>query len=117
MPVAARADLFDFTIVGGGVTATGSFTTTDILVGGYLTVTGITGTQNGLAITGLIPYGVYGANNNLFSPIYPYFEHEGVGYYVAGDGDSNMYYDSGDTLVLRLCTDTIPCDAAGSGSR
>lgn len=51
-----RADTFNFSYMGPGITASGTLTAVAD-GGGKYTVTGITGTRNGATITGLVPAG------------------------------------------------------------
>jgi hypothetical protein len=79
------------------VSAFGTLTTTGLLNGAY-TVTGISGTWNGYTITGLLPPGSYGDNDNLLFPAGPHLDDSGITFQVNapgddGSGDVNVYYD------------------------
>jgi hypothetical protein len=84
-----------FSYTGAGVTASGSFTTAgnaaiaeDIL--------SITGTRNGVAISGLVPLGVDPdfSYDNQFARTTPNFTIEGL-LFRAGTQNYNLYYDGG----------------------
>lgn len=90
---------FDFsysgnTIANGPVSASGVLITDGVLSGGFYTVTGIRGTRNGVAISGLVPPGGLGSNDNLLSPNAPYLDFSGISY-TAGGMDYNFFYSGG----------------------
>lgn len=68
----AQALSWNFSYSGTGVTAQGILTTdgTDYNQNQYL-VTAISGTRNGVTITGLLPSGTYASNDNLLFPSSP----------------------------------------------
>ena len=51
-PAVAKADTYNFTIDGGGLTSSGTFTVANSAVNGAQQITGITGSVNNQAITG-----------------------------------------------------------------
>jgi hypothetical protein len=66
---------------GAGINASGTFTTNDTPNGsGFYTITDITGTRNGIAITGLSAPGGLGGNDNLISQSSPYLTFNGFTY-------------------------------------
>jgi len=93
-----RADEFNFTYTGTfflGATGTDSISgilTTTPLSGGQATVIAISGFDNGSAITGLLPPGAYGSNDNvLFFPAAPGFvDVLGISFAV-GSQDFNLF--------------------------
>jgi hypothetical protein len=92
--VPAQADelfAFSYSLPGTGptpmaVSASGLFATTD-LSGGSYTVTGVSGTWNGVAITGIIAPGGFDGNDNLLFPTAPYLTFGGLSFAVNGVGD------------------------------
>lgn len=81
---------FNFSYIGTGVSASGVLITDGILSGGLYTVTGITGMRNGFAISGLVPPGGLGGNDNLLSPNAPFLDDSGITFAAAGV-DYNFY--------------------------
>ncbi len=56
LPTVAKADSFAFTLTGSGLASSGILSTTpDTTVAGAQDITGISGTLNGVAITGTVP--------------------------------------------------------------
>jgi len=132
----ARADLFDFSYSGGGITASGTLTAT-LQSGNTYLITGITGTNNGSSITGLLAPNTYYANDNLL--FYPaggdnviggYVDSGGLGYQVGGfdyklkeefDGsyaqiDNSLGHD-GETNIseVTVSPDSAPAPIPGAG--
>jgi PEP-CTERM motif len=116
LPVAAHANIYDVTFSGGGNSGALVLTTTSSLHDGYYTVTSLTGTENGNAVTLLAPM-AYGLNDNELFPTTPFLDDNGIGFAVAGDGDSNLYYDGpNQTDVDRLCTGSEFCLGRSPGT-
>ena len=96
-PMAANAITWNWTysgtftsggpMIGGG----GTFTTDD-LVSNYYLVTGITGTYENYAITGLLPPGGYGGNDNQPLDGSPQLSGNGTGF-VANGVNHNFYWN------------------------
>ena len=91
------------------VSAYGMLTTAG-LSGGAYTVTGISGTWNGYTITGLLPPGSYGNNDNLLFPAGPHLDDSGISFQVNAPGDDgngavNVYYDSGSSGYTEYSND------------
>ncbi len=100
---AAQADtVWNWSYTGEGVTASGTLTTAgqalvaeDILA--------VTGTRNGLAITGLVPLGddPFFEYDNQFSSVAPYFSAPGMLFSVAGGQPNvNIYFFDGEYFDL-----------------
>lgn len=103
---AAKADTFSFNFSGSGFTGTGTFTATGTGTPGQYLINNITGTTNGVAITGLLgtfsfpPIGDLANDNELYSPlvsggaldVYGFSFQTGTG---TGVTDYNIYYLSG----------------------
>jgi hypothetical protein len=92
--------IWDWAYSGSGITANGTFTTADTPneIGGYL-ITGITGTRNGVAITGLQPAGTpipgnepFNVDNLVFLGPGPQLTSGGFGYSMADGTYSNPFY-------------------------
>jgi len=104
--VARAATVFDFAydIPASGsfptaVTASGTLTADPTATAGEFLVTAIGGTRNGQAITGLLPPGTYGGNDNLIFAADPHLDGNGLAYAVTGVGDSgagdvNVFFSS-----------------------
>ena len=75
---------------GGPVTASGILDATPD-GGGVYSVTSISGTRNGVAITGLT---TYAGDDNLVYTTAPYVDYPGLAY-LAGGSAFNVYYDTG----------------------
>ena len=115
-PVVHAALLWNFSLSGGGLSASGVLSTTDVANGaGFYTVTGINGTIDGDPITALLPPGTFLANDNLFRPLAPQFTNAGVSF-AAGALLFNIFTADGDCPDLGvvvstgsvLCSDVIP---------
>jgi len=97
-PMAANAITWNWTysgtfasggqMIGGG----GTLTTNDLVSTSYL-ITGITGTYENFAITGLLPPGGYGGNDNLLRNGSPQLSSMGTGF-VANGVKHNFYRNS-----------------------
>lgn len=84
---------FTYTDAGGGIPAFGSGTfETGALAGGTYALTGITGTANGLAITGLSDYA---SADNLLYPTAPFVDVSGISFHTSGGPDWNLAFLSG----------------------
>jgi hypothetical protein len=92
--VPAQADqlfAFSYSLPGTGptpmaVSASGLFATTD-LAGGSYTITGVSGTWNGVAITGIIAPNGFDGNDNLLFATAPHLTFDGLSFTVNGPGD------------------------------
>jgi hypothetical protein len=100
MATAAASTLWQWQYSGAGITATGTFTTVDSPDenGGYL-ITGITGTRNGIAITGLQPPGTsipgnepFTVDDLVFLGPGPQLTSGGFGFSMADGSYSNPFY-------------------------
>ena len=100
LPLPAQASLlWNWSYAGTGIVANGTFTTTDSANGsGYYPIVGITGSRNGVAITGLQPTGTPIPGNepydvdNLVSAISPQLTVNGFGYATAAGDFANPFY-------------------------
>jgi hypothetical protein len=81
---------FDFTFLGGGISASGQFTATPNGVGTYL-ITGVSGTTNGPTITGVLPAKSFAGNDNVLQDPGPVLDSFGVGYVLANGDAINLY--------------------------
>lgn len=90
----AVAQIFDFTYSASGISAAGTFYTTS-LGGGQYFVNSITGTRNGVPITGLSPVGTEGSDNIIFSPAAPGSLSYGGVTYTTSNRMYNFYYSGG----------------------
>jgi hypothetical protein len=95
----AHALLWNWNYTGPGFTGTGMLTTVDTPDGvGFYQVTGITGTRNGVAITGLFPTGASIPGNepfnldNLIKQASPQLTTHGLGFSLADGNYVNVYY-------------------------
>ncbi len=100
---AAHADqTWIWSYTGDGVTAAGTLTT----AGPALVpeaILSVTGSRNGLAITGLVPLGTdpFFEYDNEFSSVAPYFSAPGMLYSVAGGQPNvNVYFFNGEYFDL-----------------
>src|SRR5258708_38575904 len=82
--------IFDFTFSGGEISASGQFTAISTGVGTYL-ITGVSGTTNGVAITGVLPPKSYGGNDNVLQDPGPVPDSFGIGYSLANGHAINLY--------------------------
>jgi hypothetical protein len=101
----ARATEFDWSYSGdngGAVSASGVlFATPD--GGGEYTVTSISGTRNGVSISGLA---TYAGDDNLVYTTTPHVDYPGLAYSVTGGAVFNVYYDTS-------TADDYACGAVG----
>jgi len=92
----AQADNIQFAYEGDGVTVNGTLSGTNNGNGTW-TITNITGTYNGIGITGLVPLGAdpnYIYNNLYYYPANAsYVDDAGILFSVPGIGDVNLYFD------------------------
>lgn len=103
----ADAQTFDFT-VGGPVTGSGTFTTSDNGDGSF-TITDITGTFDSMMITGLLPPGSLGDNDNLLLPNSdPQLTFNGFSFTTAAN-NYNIFYNDG-LGTYRLITNADGAD-------
>jgi hypothetical protein len=92
---------FDFTYQMPGVSVVGTLMTTLQSTGKYLIATGvagvtaITGTRNGVAMTGVTVTGVDQSNNIIYSPAAPGIVDLGGFTYTTSTGTYNFYYSGG----------------------
>jgi hypothetical protein len=92
--VPAHASTFDFSVASGGSpgdVASGTLTASLISSGVYQ-VTGISGTFDGVTITGLSSYA--NADNELFFPAQPYVDFQGISF-LTSLGAVNLFSNSG----------------------
>jgi hypothetical protein len=75
---------FSYVYTGNGVASAGILTTTDVAVGGAYSILDIQGTRNVSDITGLLPVGSFGANDNLIFPGGPFVDVPGFSYQSGG---------------------------------
>ena len=87
---------------GGPVTASGTLDATPI-GGGVYDVISITGTRNGVAITGLATYA--GEDNEIYTTP-PHVDYPGLAYSIIGGSVFNVYYDTS-------TSDSYACGAVG----
>ena len=100
-PGRGMAAVYDWSATTGGATASGTFLTADTPLGGPYLITGMTGTIEGVAVTGVLPAGtVVGGvqvDNLLYMPA-PFLDWPGVGFSLAapigGDTTGAFFYDS-----------------------
>lgn len=91
---AAQAEIWAFTYTGPGINASGTFTTAGAAITAE-NILSITGSRNGVAITGLVPLGtdpnfIY---DNQFSATAPNFTDGGMLFSLAGgDVNTNVYF-------------------------
>jgi PEP-CTERM motif len=93
--VPAHATTFDFSVssIGApGDIASGTFTGNETSSGIYA-LTGITGTFDGVNITGLTGYA--NADNELFYPSQPFVDFNGISFQTASLGAINLFSNSG----------------------
>jgi hypothetical protein len=93
--VPAHAVIFDFSVTSTDVTgdlASGTFTANQTSLGVY-TLTGITGTFDGVAITGLSSYA--NADNQLFFATQAYVDFSGISFQTATLGAINLFSNPG----------------------
>ena len=114
LPGVAQADLlWNWNMAGDGIAASGSFTTTDSLSGDYYTLTSITGTRNGIAITGLelagtaIPLNDGYPVDNLID-VNGNLTGNGIGFALADGTYSNPYYANWDSPPDYFEVFTVP---------
>ena len=96
--VSARADVFDFSYTGTGISASGTLTAT-LQSGDQYLITNITGTYNGAAITGLLPVGYKQTDDLLYpandSPTGSYLTSYGFDYTVSGTSEQYRPFSTG----------------------
>jgi hypothetical protein len=93
--VPAHAMTFDFSVKSTDATgdlASGTFIA-NLSSPGIYSLTSITGTFDGIAITGLSTYA--NADNQLFYPTQPFVDFQGISFQTAGLGDVNLFSNSG----------------------
>jgi hypothetical protein len=124
MAAATASTLWQWQYSGSGITAAGTFTTVDSpdVDGGYL-ITGITGTRNGVAITGLQPPGTpipgnepYPVDDLVFLGSGPQMTSDGFGFSLADGTYANPFYaDFLPTPGYLEFFSTPPFTGSGSG--
>lgn len=103
---AAKADSFSFNFSGSGFTGSGTFTASATTTPGQYLISDISGTTNGVAITGLLgtfsfpPIGDLANDNDLYFPLFEggALDNDGLSFKTgtgAGTTDYNIYYLSG----------------------
>ena len=93
---------FDFTFSGGTFSASGQFTASPTGVGTYL-ITGVSGTTNGVAITGVLPAKSFAGNDNVLQDPGPVLNSFGVSYNLANGDAINLYtYQNIDSATLYV---------------
>jgi len=103
---AAYADNFSFNFSGSGFTGSGTFTASATGTSGQYLMSGISGTTNGVGITGLLgtfsfpPIGDLANDNDLYYPLFEGGALDAYGFsYQTGSGasatDYNIYYIAG----------------------
>jgi len=99
-PPANALTLWNWSYSGGGVSASGTFTTNDAPDGaGFYQIVGISGTDNGATITGLQPTGTAIPGNepyavdNLVSAVEPRLTTHGFGFSLANGNYANPFYN------------------------
>ena len=116
---AARAApiAFNFSYTSAGISASGVLDTNGVLSGGFYTVTGISGTRNGVAISGLNPPSGFGNPDNLLSPTSPFVDFAGIGYGAGGlnynffsafGGGCGGVYEVSTTVPIADCGIQLP---------
>jgi hypothetical protein len=93
----AHADTFAFNFVGSTISGSGIFTATANDATSF-TITGITGTTNGVGISGLLAPGTIGGNDNQLLQPGPALDFFGVGYALADGSQVNLF--GNDQIVL-----------------
>ena len=117
-PLAQAALTWSWQYSGAGISAAGTFTTEDMPdANGFYQITGITGTRNGVAITGLEPAGTAVPGNepfavdNLVRTAAPQLTVHGFGFSLAnGDYANPFHNESGFFEYL-----SVPPYASGAG--
>ena len=90
----ALADtVYDFSF-SGTFSGSGQFTAIPDGVGTFL-VTGITGTTDGLGITGLLPVGTFQQNDNLLHDPGPTLDVDGLSYILSNGEKVNLFFSIG----------------------
>jgi hypothetical protein len=118
---------FDFTFSGGAVSASGQFTAIPTGVGTYL-ITGVSGTTNGVTITGILPPKNFAGNDNVLEEPGPVLNSFGVSYSLANGEEINLYIyqnidnatidnPSAGTLVTTAGTLQITSASAGPATQ
>jgi hypothetical protein len=103
-----RADQFNFSLSGTGVSASGTFTTNP-QSGGTFLVTGLTGSLNGGSMSLLPPLTNYNSNNLLY-PTSPFVDLQGIEFAVRGLG-YDLYGGGGQDFLVN----TSICSASSGG--
>jgi hypothetical protein len=92
--------IFDFTFSSGAISASGQFTASSTGVGTYL-ITGVSGTTNGVTITGVLPPKSFAGNDNVLQDPGPVLDVSGVSYSLANGDAINLYTFLGiDSAIL-----------------
>lgn len=107
------ANTFDFSFSGTGISGSGTLTAT-FVSGDEFLVTSIDGTQNGMAMTLLVPMTYADNDNDVFS-LAPFLDIHGLGFSV-GSVDYNIYYDAALSSYFECSKASTPCTADGDGT-
>lgn len=121
VPECARAAItWDWSLTGTGIDAAGTFTTSDTAdSSGFYAITGITGSRNGVAITGLEPANTAIPGDepyivdDLLSASGPQLTLNGFGFSMADGSYSNPYYDTYGTPSAYYEVYSTPADSSG----
>lgn len=118
---AQAALLWNWSYGGGGISASGTFTTGDTPDGaGFYSIVGITGSRNGVSITGLHPAGspIPGnapfAVDNLLSATGSQLKADGFGYALADGSYANVFFAS--FLPTPSAVEFLSAPPIGSGN-
>lgn len=120
---ASAATVYDWSISSGLYNGNGTFTTNDTPASGSsFLLTDIDGLLNGSEITGLLPIGSIGGNDNLFNPGGPFLDGSGISFSTALDqfnlfhGEAAHYalfgfnstFDTDVTFTAQLAAAAVP---------
>ena len=87
----AYADsIIDFSFSSGAISTSGQFTASSTGVGTYL-ITGVSGTTDGVTITGVLPPKSFAGNDNVLQEPGPVLDSFGVSYGLANGDAINLY--------------------------
>jgi hypothetical protein len=78
------AAYFAYSYVGDGISSAGILTADGTPIGGGYQITGIQGLRNGVDISGLLPVGSFGGNDNLIFPNAPFVDIPGFSFTSSG---------------------------------
>lgn len=109
----ARATIFDFSaasIGSPGDLISGALTANETSPGVY-DVVSISGTFDGNTITGLSSYA--SADNELFYPVQPYVDFQGISFSTTSLGDINLFSNSG-YFEVKSSVDSVGYSSSGT---